>query len=385
MPQQIESRQGGQNPSGVTPTIEIDKIKVGDRHRKDLGDIDALAASIDRLKLMQPIVVTGDNRLVAGLRRLEAVRKLGWSTIPVHVVHDRDDALTLLRAEYDENTCRKDFTPSEAVAIGKALEELERPKAQERQEASRTKKGEKVGDAQGGGNLPPRSGDRGKTRERVAAAVGMSGKTYDKAKKVVEAAEKDSERLGPVKEEMDRTGNVDRAFRETLAGQGQREHVDGACHEALADHGQRKAGPSAPAAPSPVPTPAPDAATEGPRESLGKGVDPPAAEASPVHTLPGQRPRYTAGTNALRDWEESFYGQLTAEDLLDLIRQAAVVLAPISRELEQLSDAGVANLKTAKGRKLQAQIKELCRRSRSIREDIDLFVDALGNALMRQG
>jgi hypothetical protein len=51
------------------------------------------------------------------------------------------DAALLLQAERDENTCRKDFTPSEAVAIGKELEELERPKAAERK-SGRPKKAE---------------------------------------------------------------------------------------------------------------------------------------------------------------------------------------------------------------------------------------------------
>lgn len=38
----------------------------------------------------------------------------------------------LLEAERDENTCRLDMKPSEKVALGLALEELEKPKARER-------------------------------------------------------------------------------------------------------------------------------------------------------------------------------------------------------------------------------------------------------------
>jgi hypothetical protein len=38
-----------------------------------------------------------------------------------------------LRAERDENICRKDFTPTEEHALDEALLELERPKAEERQ------------------------------------------------------------------------------------------------------------------------------------------------------------------------------------------------------------------------------------------------------------
>src|SRR5262249_50063798 len=75
------------------------------------------------------------------------------------------------------------------------------------------KKGEKVG-AQGGGNLPPPSGSKGKTRDKVAEAVGMSGRTYEKAKQVVEAAEADPETVGDLAEKMDKNGSVDAAHQE---------------------------------------------------------------------------------------------------------------------------------------------------------------------------
>ncbi len=62
------------------------------------------------------------------------------------------------------------------------------------------------------GNFPQAS--TGKTRDKVAAAIGMSGRTYEKAKVVVEAAESEPEKFLPVKEEMDRTGKVDPAYRQ---------------------------------------------------------------------------------------------------------------------------------------------------------------------------
>ena len=39
------------------------------------------------------------------------------------------------------------------------------------------------------GNLP--QGETGKTRDKVSARVGMSGRTYEKAKTVVQAAERE--------------------------------------------------------------------------------------------------------------------------------------------------------------------------------------------------
>jgi ParB/Sulfiredoxin domain len=50
----------------------IDEITVGERHRRDLGNIDALAASIREIGLLHPIVIAPDGRLIAGVRRLRA-------------------------------------------------------------------------------------------------------------------------------------------------------------------------------------------------------------------------------------------------------------------------------------------------------------------------
>lgn len=99
--------------------MKIDNIIVGDRVRKDMGDLATLAASIKQHGLLHPVVVKRDRTLVAGHRRIEAVRHLGWREIPVTVIDVED----LLSAERDENTERKDFTPTEAVAIGKLIEE----------------------------------------------------------------------------------------------------------------------------------------------------------------------------------------------------------------------------------------------------------------------
>ena len=59
----------------------VDSIAVGRRHRTDLGDIDALAASIDRDGLLQPPTITPDGVLVCGARRMAAIKKLGWRRV----------------------------------------------------------------------------------------------------------------------------------------------------------------------------------------------------------------------------------------------------------------------------------------------------------------
>jgi ParB family transcriptional regulator, chromosome partitioning protein len=99
--------------------LSIAAIKIGFRFRQDHGDIAALARSIEAVGLLHPVVVTPSNELVCGERRIEAARLLGWQEIPVRVV----DIDAIVLGEHAENELRKDFTVSERVAIGRAVEE----------------------------------------------------------------------------------------------------------------------------------------------------------------------------------------------------------------------------------------------------------------------
>lgn len=102
----------------ATVELPIAEIVVGERIRKDLGDIGLLADSIAEIGLMQPIGVTPEMKLIFGGRRLEACKTLGWKMIPAWVL----DMASILRGEWAENAIRKDLTASERVAIGEALE-----------------------------------------------------------------------------------------------------------------------------------------------------------------------------------------------------------------------------------------------------------------------
>lgn len=178
--------------------MRIADVVVGERHRKDMGDLDGLARSIAEIGLLHPVVVTPDNRLIAGQRRLEACKRLGWDCIPVTVV----DLENLAIGERDENMARKDFTPSEAVAVARALEPYEQAAAQRRKATSNAERA----------NFTP--SDIGKSGDRVATAVGMSRPTLTKAQAVVDAAEAEPEKYGDLPERMDATGKVDGAYAE---------------------------------------------------------------------------------------------------------------------------------------------------------------------------
>jgi len=92
------------------------------------------------------------------------------------------------------------------VEIAKALRPLEEEKAKERQGA-RT-------DLEHCGKLPQSKEEtkvKGKTRDKVAKAMGTSGRTLEKMEELVDAAKKEPEKYKPLVEKMDKTGKVDGA------------------------------------------------------------------------------------------------------------------------------------------------------------------------------
>ena len=85
-----------------------------------MGDLQSLAQSIQRVGLLQAIGVTPSLSLVFGERRLRACQELGWENIPARTI----DIPAIALGEYHENCDRKDFTPSELVAIVESLRGL---------------------------------------------------------------------------------------------------------------------------------------------------------------------------------------------------------------------------------------------------------------------
>lgn len=115
----------------------LDSIKVGRRHRADLGDIDALATSMDENGVLQIITIDPDGNLVCGLRRLAAMRKLGWKTADVWVRPGISDRLGELLAEQDDNLLHKPLTLTEQATLYRELKTLMAEDAARRQKASR--------------------------------------------------------------------------------------------------------------------------------------------------------------------------------------------------------------------------------------------------------
>jgi ParB family chromosome partitioning protein len=127
MPRRATARQvdSADTPPGGVERIRLDDIVLSSRNpRQSLDDIDDLAASIREYGLLQPVVVRRKGRkyeLVAGHRRLAALRSIEWSEVPAVIREDSVERAYLLTLI--ENLQRDDLSPREEAD---ALAELVR-------------------------------------------------------------------------------------------------------------------------------------------------------------------------------------------------------------------------------------------------------------------
>ena len=98
--------------------ISPDTIIVRKRVRKDLGDITGLMESMRRYGQLAPIIINRDYELIAGFRRLQAAKHLGWKSIEA-VMRDRLSDQQKLEVELEENLQRQQLS-TEEVADGLA-------------------------------------------------------------------------------------------------------------------------------------------------------------------------------------------------------------------------------------------------------------------------
>ena len=111
--------------SGSFHAVNVDAILVhrDERQRKKLTKIEELAESIHRLGLIHPIVVTRDNVLVAGERRLAACKSLGHEKINCQYADELDE-FTLKAIELEENIKRSDIEWQDECMAVTAYHEL---------------------------------------------------------------------------------------------------------------------------------------------------------------------------------------------------------------------------------------------------------------------
>jgi ParB family chromosome partitioning protein len=150
--------------------VLIADINIGTRFRKDLGDIRSLVDSIKRHGLLHPVVITEQNDLICGRRRIAACEKLGMLHIEANIM----SLPQAQEAEADENIVRKPFTVEEIAQIDQFYRDKEESAAEQRQMA--------------GTSLPSGNFPKGRAREKIAARVGVSDRTLEKIRVIREAS-----------------------------------------------------------------------------------------------------------------------------------------------------------------------------------------------------
>lgn len=106
--------------------VRIEDIVIGKRIRKDPGDLRPLMESMRLHGLMNPVVVNRQNELIAGFRRLESARLLGWNNIEVRVM-DAETDLEMLEMEIEENLHRRNLAADELADGYDLLERIKHP------------------------------------------------------------------------------------------------------------------------------------------------------------------------------------------------------------------------------------------------------------------
>jgi DNA modification methylase len=142
-----------------------------------------LAESVRELGILEPLAVLSDGAIVSGHRRWRAAVAIGLEQVPAQVlefVSDLDEQAAVI-----EHNRQRVKTLSQRMHEADQLELLERERAKQRQRAH-------------GGTAPGRAADSGgklagsesgETREKLAAAVGMKGRSFAKARTVYQAAQ----------------------------------------------------------------------------------------------------------------------------------------------------------------------------------------------------
>lgn len=158
----------------VVKTIAVSDITVGERIRKEQGDIKELAENIAALGLLNPITVMGSGNggfyLIAGYRRLCAVKYLNRPSITATILPEMNSEDNFL-TEISENEIRKNYTMAERLEYALQLKKIETEKAKQRQATHSCN-----------GYVKNPEESTGRVRDIVAKIAGFSsGKTLERA------------------------------------------------------------------------------------------------------------------------------------------------------------------------------------------------------------
>lgn len=171
--------------------IKINEIKINPGRRDtQQRNVEELARSIAAVGLMNPITVTQDNTLIAGLHRLEAVKLLGWTEIECTV--SDADGLQAELAEIDENFVRAGLSHRELGDLllrRKELYEAIHPETRQGQRNGQTAKNDNLTVLQAKPFSEDTADKLGVSKRTVERLVQTAANLTPEAKKIIKEAD----------------------------------------------------------------------------------------------------------------------------------------------------------------------------------------------------
>lgn len=155
--------------------LSPDELKLHPINAKIYGPIDVsdLLESIKKFGILRSLIITKEKTIIDGHRRWTAAKQLGLRTVPCEIREFEDeDSEALAIIEYNRYRIK---TPRQIYNEGLVIERIEKKRAKQRQ-GTRTDIVE---------NFP--QCERGRTRDKVGEKLGISGRQYEKIKKIYEA------------------------------------------------------------------------------------------------------------------------------------------------------------------------------------------------------
>lgn len=183
--------------------VRINDIRVDQGLEKRLPNPpdEELSQLIDDIKcrgIVVDLLVTRDNLLLDGHRRLRAAREAGMERVPVKVVDASGHTCWESAVALAVNLHRRHLNVAQRANLGSSLLRIERERAKERQARGQVKGGQTGGRGRRKklvANGAPQANPRQRSTDRVAEKVGVSRKTLERVEKVKRVAPELSRRM----------------------------------------------------------------------------------------------------------------------------------------------------------------------------------------------
>lgn len=166
--------------------IEVNKIVVQKRMRSvDLKKVEDLTKSIKEIGLLQPILISNKNELIAGAHRLEAFKLLNKKKIPIRFF-ESDNTLNQQLAQIDENLVRSELHYTDQSIFTKKRKEIYEQLHPDTFKGAIAKSGERIQIGKKKGQIKPLALNDNMSVKATPSFIKDTAKKTGKSEKTIE-------------------------------------------------------------------------------------------------------------------------------------------------------------------------------------------------------